>query len=169
MIMVQLGWAHLATVSLTKEISLCVMLLAIWHPRVFSLVRKSLYFSKVFTVTGQEKWVQQWTINWILNERDEQKRQCQRLESLLPARTPPLICWHQWDLTPITPSGWSNSHHERPPLPAKPQIVTAQRPFAWMIVGFSVGLSEGAVLSILTAPPNTALICPKLPLQLRLL
>lgn len=53
-------------------------------------------------------------------------------------------------------------------LPAKPQIVTAQRPFALMIVGFSIELSEGAVLSIIIAAPNTALICLKLPLQLRL-
>lgn len=51
--------------------------------------------------------------------------------------------------------------------PATPHIVTAQSPFALMIVGFSIELSNGAVLSILTTPSNTALICPKLPLQLR--
>lgn len=55
-----------------------------------------------------------------------------------------------------------------PPPYLSTHSVTAQRPFALTIVGFSVELSERVVLPILPAPSNDALICTKLPLQLRL-
>lgn len=64
--MVQLGWAHLATVQLpTKQMRLCVILLVILASLccVFGPILKSFHFPEVLSVTERGKRAHQRTLN----------------------------------------------------------------------------------------------------------